>query len=292
METNRLRQLLVLSQSSHMRDAAALLGLSHSGLSKSIHQLEEDLGDLLIMKNGRNIELTDYARKILPLISDLLQREDVLRKNSATLSSQKTFKLGSFEVFSTHLLPSLIRELQGNYNVITMKEFVPGAIENAVVERLIDVGITYLPVPRAEIDHLHVSNIQMGIFARQGSSFLKMPLGDMPFVVPDSEMENAPTRMKGLDGWPDYQHPRNIAFRVDLMESALALLRTGLAVAYLPSFIARIQNQILGPEYKLDEIKLPSGIDRHQPVYLVKRKNRSEDATFKRIAKVLRAHRL
>jgi DNA-binding transcriptional LysR family regulator len=50
METQRLRHLCVVVETGGLREASRLLGISHSGLSKSLRLLEQELGVALLVR--------------------------------------------------------------------------------------------------------------------------------------------------------------------------------------------------------------------------------------------------
>ena len=72
------------------------------------------------------------------------------------------------------------------------------------------------------------------------------------------------------------------------METALALLREGLAAAYLPRFIVELHNQYVQSRYALKEMPLPARITVTQPVYAVKCRTHKEDKMFRALCRVLR----
>jgi DNA-binding transcriptional LysR family regulator len=75
----------------------------------------------------------------------------------------------------------------------------------------------------------------------------------------------------GMDGWPNHRHPRRIRYQVSLMESALELCRRGLAVAYLPAFIARLHDATTSRRAQLVELACPvRDRDREQSVFLLR----------------------
>ena len=117
----------------------------------------------------------------------------------------------------------------------------------------------------------------------------ELPFEDLPFVVPISRIAGAPTRVRGLDGWPDDRIPRRIHYRVTLMETALSLVRQGLAAADLPRFIVGLHNAQMSKRGKLVEIASRKLIAEKQPVYAVRRQEREEDRDFRLICKALRA---
>ncbi|MBY0416141.1 MAG: LysR family transcriptional regulator substrate-binding protein, partial [Bdellovibrionales bacterium] len=167
-------------------------------------------------------------------------------------------------------------------------ELIPGEIEEKLNEGIIDVGITYMPVPHQNIDHIKICDIQMGVFGIK-TLFTKKDFKNLPFVIPVRPIASAPTKARGLDGWPDDKVFRQIFYRVTLMESALEMCRQGLAVAYLPSFIVKLHNLRVKKEYQLNALAQPLKLnERKQSVYLVKRKGDIEDQIDKKLARALR----
>jgi hypothetical protein len=65
----------------------------------------------------------------------------------------------------------------------------------------------------------------------------------------------SPTKMNGLDGWPDEKILRKIKYKVTMMESTLELCRQGKACAYLPQFIIQMHNETV--KYSLELVEYP-----------------------------------
>ena len=85
--------LKALAEKKTISKAAVQLGITQSAASKRIAQLEQELGQPLIEKRGRYVELTEYAQhllgKALPLLSDfrhLLQEEIDETRSTITLA--------------------------------------------------------------------------------------------------------------------------------------------------------------------------------------------------------------
>lgn len=285
MDTNRLHQLRVLAETKNLRKAAESLGISHTGLHKSLRKLEQDLGNELFRAVGRGLELTPFAQEILVKIPGILSQVDELKIN--TEAKKQSFSLGSFEVFTTHAFPLMTEHLKDIR--FSLKELGPGRLEEALLKNEIDLGVTYTPIARAGLEFYSCGQVQMGLFAKN-KSFEKTPFEDLPFVAPNLPLNETPTTVRGLDGWPDHKVPRKIIYSVDLMESALALLREGLAVAYLPRFVAILNNKKLSGEHKLVEIKTPTRFPvAKKHAYIVKKQMQKENVFERKVARGLRA---
>ncbi len=289
METNRLKHFCMIYETVNMRKAAELLHISHSGISKSIKTLEQELGFQLITAQGRGIAITDAGRMFYPKAQKILQHvEDVLSPKQSTETNQQ-IRIATFEVFSTYFFGKLAEdEFNNNSAVFTLREAIPGQLEQALLDHSTDFGITYIPIPRPGIQYSKVSTLQMKLFSAN-KKFDQLPLDQIPFAAPAIPISGSPTTVRGLDGWPDDKHPRNIRYRVDMMESALELCRRGMAVIYAPEFIVKLHNKQVNAKSKLHPISTLKKIKSSpKPVYIVRRSSTVENRIMKKIARCLR----
>tara|TARA_R110002049_G_scaffold98125_2_gene238845 strand:+ start:288 stop:1151 length:864 start_codon:yes stop_codon:yes gene_type:complete len=286
METNRLQQFHTLYQTGNLRKAADLLGISHSGLSKSMATLEREINSTLFIQSGRGIAFTDQGHDLAQKVPQFLEGLDILISPSAGEEKQ-ILRVGSFEVFTTYFA-KMMGPLFEDYD-LDFHELVPGKMEKALLSREIDLAITYEPIPIPGIEHLKVAEIEMGAFVKKGA-FSGLEILDIPFAAPLIPVEGAPTGIKGLDSWPDHKFKREIRFRVDLMETAISLARNGYCAVFLPTFVARFHNELVKDEYHLVKKATPSKMKTiKRKVYIVKRESTLEDSKVKKLAKYLRS---
>ena len=71
LDIKRVRYFLKLSEMLNFSDAARALNVSQPGLTKSIAQLERDLGGVLIRREGRNTHLTPLGSRMLEYFRQL-----------------------------------------------------------------------------------------------------------------------------------------------------------------------------------------------------------------------------
>jgi len=289
MDYNRFKVFQTVYRTSNIRKAAELMRLSPSAVSKSIRTLESELDRKLFMGVGREIRPTDQAHAVFEKIEDILSRCDSLRSPDETLRSRETIRIGSFEVFTSYFLGEWLKSAKSSDRLMHVFELIPGALEEALVDRRIDIGLTFIPIPHPDLEHLKVIELEMGIFTRRQSRWKNHEFPELPFVVPNTPLKSTPTKVQGLDGWEDSKFPRKIAFTVTLLESALELVRQDLSVAYLPEFIVTLQNERVKKELQLEAWSSPVLRSRKRhPVYLVKRKNTDQSSLEKELARQLR----
>lgn len=286
METNRLRQFRVIVETSNLRKAADLLGISHSGLSKSMKAFETELGFAVFHASGRGLVITDQGMRVYKQSQALLA--DVERLRSSAEPAEKTvLRIGSFEVFTSYFIGPLLKDYLPQ-SEIEVHELVPGRLEEALAYNKIDLGITYEPMPRKGIEYIKVTTLLMGAYILK-SEFKNLSLSEIPFVVPVSPLEGTPSGVKGRDGWPDEKVDRNIRYRVDLMSTGLEIVRQGLGGIFIPRFVAKLHNDCFDAKHKLEAVPLPKGLGHvRRGVFIVKRESTTETAAIRQVAKALR----
>ena len=289
METYKLEAFIAFAQTENVRKAAELLNVTPGALSKTLHNLESDLGIPLMTPVGRQVVLTKEAQNFLPhakrMVDEWKNIKSVLAGNKLA-NREAPLRLATFEVFSTYFLQGLasINWTRG----LKLHEAVPGEIERHILSGDVDLGITYLPVPHPRLDFMKIVTVEMGVYVRQ-NSFENIDQPNIPFVVPIAPLSGTPTKAKGLDGWPESNYERDVLFEVTLLESGLELCRQGRCAGYFPVFIVEQHNRRVKPEFELIRKAHPTVKHRcYSDVYLVKPKSMPEDELVKKVAKMIR----
>lgn len=288
MDLTRLDYFLVLAQTQNMREASEILGISPPALSKAMKVLEEEVSAQLWTRDGRRIVLTDTGkmlyRKAPRLVQELRQLRDSLQTQSHV---ERPVRIGTFEVFSTYFL-TFLQTLEWKDQPLELHEFLPGEIEKYLLNGDIDFGITYMPIPDPDLDFLKVTAIEMGVFTVKGA-FKGVAQQELPYVVPVMPLQGVPTKVRGLDGWPEDAYKRKVLHQVTLLESALELCRQGRVAGYFPAFIANEHNKRVRDEFKLERRRTPyQNRVCTADVFIVKRKSSEETTLIKKVAKALR----
>jgi len=287
MDIDRVRYFQTFVATGSLVKACEILHISQPALSKALRLLESEVGLQLIESDGRGLRLTESGKKFHQQSKPLLDQWLNLPKDIQKSQQQKPTRIGSFEVFTTYFLGHLLDQV--SLHELEIHEYGPGRLEAAVANGLIDIGITYNPVPRPGIEFIEVGKIKMGLYGLK-KKFDHTPFSELQFAIPLMPAEGTPSKVMGLDGWPDHRVERKIKYRVTMLESALELCRNGACVAYLPDFISHLHNQYVKAEYSLAELPCPlNQKERLQGVFLVYAKGHEETALHRNIAKCLRS---
>ncbi len=89
MELNYLKDFITLAQIHHFQEAADMLYISQSTLSKHIKAIEAELGQELFIRSRKRSELSDFGKRFLPYAQQLL---DIQQEYTDILLNESTDK--------------------------------------------------------------------------------------------------------------------------------------------------------------------------------------------------------
>ncbi|MFK5977800.1 MAG: pca operon transcription factor PcaQ [Rhizobiaceae bacterium] len=177
--------------------AAKTLSISQPAVSKTLRELENELGVKLFERIGRSIRLSGYGeifqRYAGASISSLKQGVDLVAQ--ARSADGFRVRIGALPTVSTKVLPSAISAFK-QQDRDTIVEIITG--ENAVLMSQLQLGDLDLVVGRLtrpdqmlglSFEHLYTE--QIGLFVREGHPLLK----NKPFIL--EEIANFTILMPG-----------------------------------------------------------------------------------------------
>jgi LysR family nitrogen assimilation transcriptional regulator len=135
--------------------AASVLSIAQSALSHQVRQLEMELGQTLLHRNGRGVAPTDAGRRLLAHARGILMQ---VRRARDELTEMRDAMVGHVIL---GLPPSIARLLtvpfaksfrnsfpQGTFGVV---EALSASIVEWLVEGRVDIGLVYNPAPRPSV---------------------------------------------------------------------------------------------------------------------------------------------
>jgi len=288
MNITRIKYFSVVAEAGSVRKAAELMQLSPPALSRAIKQLEDELGVVLFVPSGRGIVITDQGRLLQQRAGRLLSEyESFLSESRRAGGVTDLLRIGTFEIFSTHVMGWAIEHLLTGRAVL-LREVIPAELEGALLNRVIDIGITSIPVPNEELDFLKVATQELAIYGK-ANLFSTTAFADLPFCVPISPVSGAALPVQGLDGWPSNGPRRNVRFQFHMLETALNVASRGLGVLFCPPFLVQRYNELVRDRFQLERLPYPTGM---KPVkirtYLVKRRSTLLTGDVKLLKQALR----
>ncbi|WP_028117400.1 LysR family transcriptional regulator [Ferrimonas senticii] len=115
LDLNLYRIFRAVAETGSTGAAAQQLHLTQSAVSHALARLRQQVGDPLLVKQGRGLVLTRFGREVLPQVAtalDLLNRCQRSDNGFDPASSQLEFQLGFRDLLEALLLPPLAAKLQ------------------------------------------------------------------------------------------------------------------------------------------------------------------------------------
>lgn len=262
-----------------MTSASKLLHITHSGLSKSMKLLQEELGLSLLRPSGRGLSLTDEGALIYKRAKEFLERESELFKIEKK-PVKNTLRIGTVELFLTSISEQLKHHSFEN-SIVTLLDLEPGEIEQLIANRQLDFGITYAPFPTDRVDITEIGRFRLACYHLRGS-FEGKKISEIPFVTPAKGLSSNPLQIKERDGWLDSIYPREIKYSVNLLSTGIELTLQGLCAIYIPEFVAQKINASRRSGERLVEYPLDNQ-NHYQTAFLLSHKDTTEDGLFKQL---------
>lgn len=144
MDIKRWRVMLAVGDYGSFTRAGEELGYTQSGITQMMKALEKDVGFSLFIKDNHGMSLTADAKALIPAIRSLLNADEVIRQEIASLKGAQvgTIKIGTYLSCSIHWIPKIIREFKEKHPDIHFKivEGVEGELADWIQERRVDIG--------------------------------------------------------------------------------------------------------------------------------------------------------
>lgn len=129
--------------------AAELLNYSQSGISRMIHDLEQEWKVILLERSRAGVRLTSDGTKLLPYAKSLCHEYQKLQMQVDELNGLQSglIRIGTFSSVATHWLPNIIRKFQKDYPNIEYELLLGDytEIEDWIAEGRVDCGFLRLP---------------------------------------------------------------------------------------------------------------------------------------------------
>lgn len=165
MELRHLRYFVALAECLNFTRAAERVHVTQSTLSHQIHQLEEEIGELLFERVGKRVLITERGELFLSYATKALKEVDqglgALKESSKGLTGR--LRIGATHTFNHGLLPECIATLLARHPTVKVvaSEFTADDIGRSLASGALDMGISYRPRTMGELWFEPLYNEQM-----------------------------------------------------------------------------------------------------------------------------------
>ena len=159
MDIKRWRVMLAVDDYGSFTRAGEILGYTQSGITQMMKSLEKEVGFSLFIKDKHGMRLTAEAKSLVPAVRRLLNADEVVRQEIASLKGAQVgvIKIGTYLSCSIHWIPrdhpGIPAQLIPTSIVQNYRRILEGELADWIQERRVDIGFsqpaarTSLPVP-------------------------------------------------------------------------------------------------------------------------------------------------
>ncbi len=254
MDLKQIESFVRVAEMGSFTRAAAVLGIAQPLLSRNVRQLEVELRQTFLLRNGRGVTLTEAGRVLLEHGRGILHQVELAREELGSVRGALAGRvsIGLPPSLSKLVAVPLAREFRKRLPeaLLTLTEGFSLAMNDGLRAGRLDMVVLYnaAPAPDLEIQLLHEEALVLfsarstsSTKAHAASASLKpqmtlQALAKLPLIVPSRP--NAfrlliDTEMIRIGCKP------NIQLEIDGLNSILDLVREGMGFAVLPSYALR-----------------------------------------------------
>ena len=251
MELRHIRYFVAAAEELNFRRAAQILHVSQPALSVQIHQLEEELGAVLLDRDRHHVALTAAGKVFLEHGRRLLQASEEAARAAVRAARGETGRLaiGFIAQLSYEWLPNVLRSFRRHHAdvEISLTELTPTRQIEELTARRLDLGIIGLRPPNLHED-LHAAVMsEEGLVAAlprdhrlaTRRSLALSELAKEKFIF--TARQDAPAFSPWLLALcRQARFEPEIALETDRSPSALNYVAAGFGVAIFPAQIGRL----------------------------------------------------
>jgi LysR family nitrogen assimilation transcriptional regulator len=240
--------------------AAVALALTQSAVSKQVRQLEIDLHQKLLLRNGRGIKLTEEGVRLLAHAKGILAQAERAEQELRDLKGSPTGKVivGSSAAGGLAKVANLVTTFKSRFPRATLKiiELNGSSIHESLLLGRIDIGILYDPRPSPLIRITPLKKDELFLVSSAAKTALsrsaKVPFGELgayPLILPSAVQAQ-------LERWTAKAGIKlNVALNVDGRSFILELVNQALGYTVLP--LHTVQESSLAPRLQVNSIVKP-----------------------------------
>jgi LysR family transcriptional regulator, nitrogen assimilation regulatory protein len=207
MDVRALRYFQIVAECGSYSRGSELLHISQPAVSRTIRNLEEELGQRLFRRHGHGVTLTESGRMLIgrsrSILRQLEQAKAEIRDSSSTPSGTISFAVppaaGHF------LMPTLVERFAHNYPNVFLKIVggFSGYIHDWLVRGQVDLACLHDPLPQRGFKLRPLLNEEVflvgkvGSFPKRKDHAVIEDLATLPLILPSRP--NASRRL--LDSW-------------------------------------------------------------------------------------------
>lgn len=265
-----LRHVLAVGQLGSVGAAARRLGVNATTVQRRLDALEHSLGARLFERSRTGYQPTEAGALVLEQARRMADQADEIERRVLGRDRELTgaLRVTTAFVVMEHLLPQPLAAFATAYPGIEVEVVENGFLVD-LARRHADAGPAQLQADVALRLSANVAEHLVGrplgmthcrVYALRGAAGLPQSVQPMPALLRDAPwvaFERDATQ-RVYDRWMrTHLAQARVRVRVDIFNAAAAMLRTGIGVGVLPTFVAERHPELLAVSDVIPELSVP-----------------------------------
>jgi LysR family transcriptional regulator, benzoate and cis,cis-muconate-responsive activator of ben and cat genes len=251
MDLKQLRYFSAVCEAKSFVHAATRINMAQPPLSRSIQNLEHEIGVTLIDRTVRPLELTEAGRFLYEQGQRLLQRAEEIKHATRALGKTKRqfFNIGFVGSTLYGFLPSIIRRFKADFPTVEvgLSEMITLQQQEALLARRIDVGFGRLELgEHPDIERRTILNEPLVLAVprehrlRNASTVWLEQVAREPFILYPSKPRPS-FADQVLDLFRRHKLKPNVVIEANEIQTALGLVAADIGVTLVPQSVSRLR---------------------------------------------------
>jgi len=273
LDWSDLKHALAVAEAGSLAGASRQLGVNHTTVLRRLDALEANLGTRLFDRKRSGYEPTDAGQAVLAHARHMADRVDEIERQVLGRDRELTgvLRVTTAFVIMEHLLPAPLAdfaraypgievEVTENAFLVDLSRQRPEVVGQSLAHREADVALRLSAQVAEHLVGRNLGMTQCRIYALRGAPGLPQsvqPLQalvrDAPWVAFEKDQQD-----RIYDRWMRSQMEKSrVRVRVDIFNATAAMLRTGIGVGLLPTFMEASNPELVPVSDPIPELAAP-----------------------------------
>jgi DNA-binding transcriptional LysR family regulator len=261
---------------------AATSHISQSALSQQIQKLEESLGQKLLIRSNKGVELTEMGNIVLKYSDNIIRTYNKMLEEISNFDSHKqNLLIEACWPIATYALPCTLYDMKKKYadhNYI-LKSNASSKIEQNIMNNISDLGFIYGKPNDESLIHFEIGYDDIVLVAPMGmgvgDSISVKDLFDYPLIMLEDNLNIKRYIKNHFANIGQRYDDLNVLFNMDTAEAVKSSLSQGFGMSFLP-YIS-VKKEIYRKQFKIVKI---NEMEIRYPIYLVYKKEDGHSETL------------
>lgn len=256
----RLQVFACVAHELSFTKASRVLHISQPAISKHIMELETLYGVQLFERRGSGVELTGAGERLKVLSDELLERYREIELEMSVLKGTVSgqLRLGASSTIAQYVISEILAKFIVRFPEVQVSLISGNSeqIEQALVDRKIDIGLVEGDSKRRNFHYEHFANDELVLVTSAGNKVREEvdieEVIKLPLVLRENGSGTLEVILKALESYNKKFSDLNVVMQLGSTESIKSFLINSKAFAFVS--IVAVSNELIGSKLKVIDV--------------------------------------